>query len=161
MNNSDFDKLVELCCVGGGWTPANGNAEELLDSMTRGEIVAVREVTQRDLKFHRAYFSLLNFIYDYLPPAFKRKVPKQHFYKFVKHLQGEYDVLFEFKDGTKLVEYQSISFGRMSQKRFEAYIREQLPWIYENIIGAFFEGEIYKNIIETIEMEYERFLQKL
>jgi len=161
MNNSDFDKLVELCCVGRGWTPANSNAEELLDSMTRGEIIAVREVTQRDLKFHRAYFSLLNFIYDYLPLSFKRKVPKQHFYKFVKHLRGEYDVLFEFKDGTKLVEYPSISFGRMSQKRFEGYIREQLPWIYENIIGAFFEGEIYKNIIETIEMEYEKFLQKL
>jgi hypothetical protein len=70
-------------------------------------------------------------------------------------------VLFKFKDGTAMVEYESIAFGNMSQKRFEAYIREQLPWIYENVIGAFFEGAIYDGIVETIEKEYEIFLSKL
>ena len=49
----------------------------------------------------------------------------------------------------------------MSQKRLEEYIRLQLPWIYENVIGAFFEGEMYDGIISTIEEEWEKFLSKL
>jgi hypothetical protein len=60
-----------------------------------------------------------------------------------------------------MVEYESIAFGRMSQKRFEEYIKEQLPWIYENVIGAFYTGERYDTVIQSIENEYEKFLTKL
>jgi hypothetical protein len=104
---------------------------------------------------------LLKYIYDYLPASFRDKVPADKFYIFLKHLKGQYDVLFTFKDGTRLVEYESIAFGRMSQKRFENYIREQLPWIYENVIGQFYEEEMYKGIIDTIEEEWERFMMRL
>ena len=65
------------------------------------------------------------------------------------------------KDGTKLVTYESISFGRMSEQQFRTYVKEQLPFIYENVIGAFFKGEIYDSIISTIENDYERFFDKL
>ena len=90
----------------------------------------MREMTNRDLSFHRAYFSLLGYIYDFLPSTFKSNIPKEEFYKFVKHLKGEYKVIFTFKDGSKMVEYDSVAMGKMSQKAFEDYIREQLPWIY-------------------------------
>ena len=53
------------------------------------------------------------------------------------------------------------SFGRMSQKSFEDYIREQLPWIYTEVIGVYFEGDILNGIIDTIEDEYKKFLSKL
>jgi len=46
-------------------------------------------------------------------------VPSKYFYRWLQHLQGNYKVVFEFKDGTKLIEYESISFGRMSQKTFQ------------------------------------------
>ena len=49
----------------------------------------------------------------------------------------------------------------MSQETFENYIREQLPWIYENVIGAFYSGQKYDGIIQTIENEFEKFLNKL
>lgn len=161
MTDKDFDKIQQWVNVGGGLTPYSQNAIELLEQSAKGEIISFIEVTNRDLNFHRCYMSLLAFIYEYLPPAFKKKVTKQNFYKWLKHLKGEYDVLFEFKDGTKLVEYESIAFGRMSQKTFENYIRDQLPWIYENVIGKYFEGNIYNGIIETIEDEYKVFLSKL
>jgi hypothetical protein len=161
MKDGEYHRLIEMANVGGGWVPANENATELLDQTHKGEITTFEEVTVRDLSMHKCYFSLLNFIYGYLPNRFKKQVPEKEFYKWLKHLKKEYKVVFTFKDGTQLVEYDSISFGNMSQKRFENYVREQLPYIFENVIAEFFEGEIYDSILATIELEYERFLAKL
>lgn len=161
MKDKDFNKLIDLCYMGGGWIPANENANELSGQSVRGQIHSFLEVTERDLSFHRCYMSLLGFIYDYLPANFKKKIAKNDFYKFLKHLQGKYKVKYTFSDGTSFVEYESIAFGNMSQERFKAYIKEQLPFIYTEVIGAFFSGTIYDNIIATIEQEYEKFMNKL
>jgi hypothetical protein len=161
MKDSDYLKLIELVNVGGGFMPANENASELLEQSTKGEILQFNEVTQRDVSFHRCYFSLIGYIYDYLPKHFKSQVKKDDFYIFLKHLKGNYKVLFEFKDGTRMVEYDSLSFGRMSQKSFETYIKDQLPWIYQEVIAPFYEGAIYDGIIENIENEFRNYLRKL
>ena len=161
MKDSDYLKLVSLVNVGGGFMPVNENATELLEQSVKGEIMQFTEVTQRDVNFHRCYFSLIGYIYDYLPKHFRKQVKKQDFYIFLKHLKGNYKVLFEFKDGTKMVEYDSLSFGRMSQKTFETYIKEQLPWIYQEVIAPFYDGVIYDRIVENIENEYRKFLVKL
>jgi len=105
--------------------------------------------------------ALLKEVYGYLPQSFQKKVPQKHFYQFVKHVQGKYKVLFSFKDGTRMVEYESISFAKMSEIRFRQYIKEQMPFIYTEIIGAFFEGEIYNSIIDTIEENFEKFFLRL
>ena len=161
MKDSDYHKLIEMSFVGGGFIPINQNANDLVNRCIKGEIITFIEAKQRDIRFHRCYFSLLNFIYEYLPDKFKKAISRDNFYKWLKHLKGEYAECYTFKDGTKLIEYDSISFGKMSQKAFENYISEQLPFIYENVLGAFFEGEILKGIIETIEEQYQKFLSKL
>jgi hypothetical protein len=161
MKKSDYDKLSEWLNVGGGLTPHNDNAKELIEQSSRGEIIAFKEVTARDVNFHRCYFALLNYIYDYMPKKFKEVIPENRFYYFLKHLKGDYDVIFTFKDGSKMIEYESISFGKMSQKQFEEYIRNQLPWIYENLIGLYFKDDIYNEIVNTIEDEFKKFLSKL
>ncbi len=96
-----------------------------------------------------------------MPVSFKSKIPEEKFYLWLKHLKGQYDVIFEFKDGTKLVEYESISFGKMTEQRFREYIKEQLPFIYSDVLGKYFSGEILDGIIETIEKDYEKFFKKL
>ena len=161
MTQEDYKELLEFAYVGGGYIPHNQKAKEFTENKVHGEIIPMKECTQRDIKFHRCYFSLLNFIYEYLPDKFKKNITSDKFYIWLKHLKGEYKVCFTFKDGTKLVEYDSISFGRMTQDKFENYIRENLPWIYENVIGAFYEGDIYNGIIDTIEEEYKKFLSKI
>lgn len=161
MTDKDYAKIIELTYMGGGFIPFNENAINLSESCVKGEVLAFMEVTARDLNRHRGYMALLKFIYGYLPAKFKNKIPEAKFYKWLKHLAGDYDVDFEFQDGTKLVEYKSISFARMTEKEFKEYIKNQLPFIYENVIGKFFEGEIYNNIIDTIEEEFERYLSKL
>lgn len=160
MKDTDVKKLVEFAYISGGWLPINQNAKELTNQTADGEVVSFEEVTSRDLNFHKCYFSLLNYIWGYLPNNFKIAVPKEKFYVFLKHLKGEYEVLFEFKDGTKLVEYESISFGRMSQPAFEDYVREQLPYIYENIIRKM-KPKHADAIIDNIEDEFSKFLNRL
>jgi len=162
MKDTDFKRVCEFTNAGAGLLAFNQNAIELVEQTSPGEVVSLTEVTARDLKFHRAYFSLIGYIYDWLPKSFKAKVSKDKFYVFLKHLRGDYDVVFEFKDGTKFIEYHSIAFGRMSQKRFEAYVREQLPFIYSEVIQALYPDKLTSDrIIASIEDEYQNFLSRL
>jgi hypothetical protein len=161
LKDKDYNNLIHLKNVGGGFIPANEKAEELMLLSRKGDIIELIECTKRDISFHRAYMSLLSFIYDYLPKQFHDRVPKASFYNWLKAAQNLVDYEFEFKDGRKYVEYKSISFGKMSQLEFKEYVANQLPFIYENIIGAFFSDEMYDSIRSTIEEEYERFMFRL
>ena len=162
MKDTEFNELIELTPVGGGFLPANERAEELLSSSATGEILSFQEVTTRDVKFHRAYFSLIHYIYDWLPVTFKKKIPKNKFYIFLKYLRKEFDPVFIFADGTTWNELKSISFGRMSQKTFEQYVKEQLPYIYTEVVCVLYpDKKDSDRIIQCIETEYEKFLIKL
>ena len=162
MRDTDYDKIIEITSVGSGFLPVNAAAVELADGSRTGEVISLIEVTARDTNFHRAYFSLLGYIYDWLPKSFKQTIPKDKFYIFCKHLRGDYDVLFSFKDGTKFIEYKSVAFGKLSQKAFEAYVREQLPFIYGEVIQVLYpDKETSDRIIAAIENEYINFLSKL
>lgn len=161
MKPNDYNKLIELRNAVGGFMPVNSNAIELLDRTSKGEVITLREVTSRDVKFHRSYFALLGFIYSYLPKSFKERISPDGFYRFIKHLMGEYKVIHTFKDGSQLIDYTSIAFGNMSQKDFEEYVANQLPFIYSNILGAYFELDILNAIIYNIENEFEKLLKRL
>ena len=161
MTDKDFQKRMDFAYMGGGMIPVSPNAIELCEQSDYGEVFSFKEMTNRDLAMHRCYFALFNFIYGYMPKKFKDIISEDKFYLWLKHLKGQYEVVFTFSDGTSLVEYDSISFGRMSQKSFETYIREQLPYIYTDVLGKCFEGDILNGIIETIEEEFKKFLSKL
>jgi hypothetical protein len=161
MKDKDYNELLEFQHVGGGLIPVNPKAIELLEHSRKGEIIQFKEITARDLKFHKCYMSLLGFIYDYLPTGFRNRISKDRFYIFLKKLQGLYTVEHTFKDGTEMIKYHSISFGNMSQKKFEEYVKNQLPFIYEEVIRVFFDGDIANGIIDTIEEEYKKFMSKL
>ncbi len=66
MKDTDYTKLIELTPVGGGYLPVNEAAHSLLDNCHSGEVLTFQEVSARDLNFHRAYFSLIGYIYDWL-----------------------------------------------------------------------------------------------
>lgn len=161
MTDTTYNDLHEFVMEGAGWIPNNQNAQELMEQTSPGEVTMFKEVTDRDVSFHRCYFALLNYIWSYMPDNFKAKVPSDKFYLWLKHLRKEYDVIFEYADGTVCVEYKSVSFGKLSQMQFEAYVREQLPWIYEEVIGLTYSGDKYDAVLYNIESEFEKFLSKL
>jgi hypothetical protein len=194
MSDEDYQKRLDFQFVGAGLIADNEPAQNLIDQMVMGQIVSFNEITERDLKFHRAYMGLLNYIWSYMPDKFKRAVPKQYFYRFVKHLKRKYEIVYSFKNETRkqeirdylklhkkefrlskksieaiakefgitdMIEYVSISFGRMSEVQFHSYVKDQLPFIYTDIIRPMFDEETYEAIIENIENEFQKFFNKL
>ena len=127
MSDIEYNNLHEFVMEGAGWIPNNQNAQELMEQTAPGEVQMFKEVTGRDIKRLKCYFSLLNYIWAYMPDHFKIKVPVNKFYLWLKHLRGDYDIVFEYADGTKLVESTSISFGKMSAFEFRAYVKSQMP----------------------------------
>jgi len=161
MNDKDYNNLIHLKNAGGGFLPANDKAQELLALTKQGDIIVLDECTKRDLKYHKCFMSLLGFVWDYLTPPFKERVPKRVFYNWLKEAQGLIKYEYEFNDGSKYKEYESISFGNMSEIKFKEYVANQLTFIYGEIIPGLFPEQICANIIDTIEEEYKKFLSKL
>jgi len=199
MTDKQYENIIQLTCIGTGWIPGNDKAQDILDNSAEGTQHDFIECTGRSHKLMGLYFELLGYIHDYMPPLFRQRVHKHLFYKWLKHLQKYYKVVYEFKDVdkadqirkyltaarcnkenpkglratykqidliaealgyTNMIEYESIAFGNMSEQRFKEYFRDQLPFIYTYVIGKMFEGEIYDNIIATIEREFERAFTK-
>lgn len=219
MKDTDFSKLSQFIVFGKCFIPTSVDAIELfesaqsdfiesefclipenelaisnLENSSVGQILTYYECTERDLKFHRCYMSLLGYIWDFMPDNFKKSIPKPKFYLFLKHLRHDYEVVYKFKDEakkleiqayltenkkkfritkkviaqisselakTELIEYESIAFGKMSEIRFKEYVRDQLPFIYSNVIELFYSGEKLNMVINSIEDEYKKFLAKL
>ena len=161
MRDSEYSKLLTFKHQQGFLVPENNEARSLVDSLHHNEIVHFKEIKERNISFHRGYFKLIAYIWDWCTPKFKQQVPKKHFYNWLKVLLGEYSVVFEFKDGKTLMEYKSISFGRMSQKSFENYVRQQLPMIYEEVIHRMYDIDKASMIIENIEEEFKELLSRL
>ena len=163
MKDYDYLRLSEWRNEGtGALIPHNEQAYDLADSAKAGEVVAMLEVTDRDIRFHRAYFSLINYIYDQMPRRFRAKLRRKYFHQYLKHLKGSFNIIAQFGN-IVLVEYESISFARKSEIQFRDYVREILPWIYTDVIGKYYKvgGWRYNRKIEAIENEYARFLSKL
>ena len=161
MKTEDYNNLIQFTKVYPHFVPVNEPARNLLQDIEDGEIVYLKQAKQRDLKLHRCYMLLLSYIHSYLPKTFQNAVPKNKFYQFLKQLKSEYKVIFAFKDGSKMIEYESISFSKMDEQKFRSYIKEQLPFIYSDVIGAYYSGTKYNSIIENIEEEFEKFFTKL
>ena len=156
----DTDKIYEFAKYNGALHPVNSHAHDIINNLSDGEITAILLNNKRDLNLHRAYFALLNYIYSYLPKQFKNKVPSEKFYIFLKYQNDQLTEIFRFKDGKTIYEPISISFAKMDEVQFKAFVNTQLPLIYEKLINVFFEPETAKQIIEKIETEFEKILSK-
>lgn len=126
--------LLSVARRGTGLFPTDADSEDLIKSLSPEENFNVALHADRNLKMHRAYFGLLNFVWDNLPEKFQRKCPKQHFYKFLKEMQGRFEVIQVGK--TKVKTYESLSFGSMGQKRFHEIFSEDVDFIIREILPA-------------------------
>lgn len=161
MNDKEYQNSLIFRNLGEVLEPVNLKAKQFLQDIKIGKEITLKEVTKRDLKFHRAYFEFIHQVYSYLPQTFKSRIPKDKFYIFLKELQGRYVIIYRFKNGSELKEYDSIAFDKMTQVEFETFVREQLPFIYENLIYALFDKKRADSVIATIEEDFKIFLSKL
>ena len=161
MTDKQYTELLQFQNMkGAAMIPSNANAIEFNEQLKPNELAHFRNVTERDLKLHRGYFLMLSDVYDYLPVNFKTRVPKDKFYKWLKMYQGGYEVIFKFQDGREFIEYESISFGRMDNHKFKAYVKTQIP-IWYSLFQELLTDEFANNAIETIEENFDRLLSRL
>ncbi len=160
MTDKEYLESLEFEVGGEFLFPSNDPAKRFISEQKLGKKILLKEVSQRDTKFHKAYFDFLNTVYSYLPISFKQRIPKNLFYIFLKELQGAYKVIYKFKNGSEMKEYISISFSKMTQLQFEEYVRNQLPYIYD-LFYTLFDKKVADSIIETIEEDYKKFLMRL
>ncbi len=138
--------------------PATEEDVEALSHIKIGEVVRCKYSRMRNIKFHRKYFSLLNYLYDVWEPAEvavddKRFVPEKSFETFRKNIavmSGYYDTHFTIA-GDPRIEAKSISFANMKEEEFEKlysntidvglkhilhnHSREDVDNVVQNLIG--------------------------
>ena len=127
--------VLSLSRIGGGLFPTDTESEEIINSLSKGENVNVILNADRNILMHRAYFSIMSFVWDNLPEKFQSKCPKKHFYKFLKEMQGRFEII-EISAKTQVKEYESLNFSKMGFKRFHEVFKEDLEFIASDILPA-------------------------
>lgn len=147
--------VLSVARRGTGLFPTDVESEEIIKSLATDENFNIALHADRNLKMHRAYFGILNFVWENLPEKFQNKCPKQHFYKFLKEMQGRYEIT-EISAKTSIKTYESLSFDKMSQKRFHEVFKEDVDYVITEILPAL-EMEDFAQILIT---EYNATLTK-
>lgn len=147
--------VLSVSKMGNGLFPTDVESEEIIRALSKDDNYNITLHADRNLKMHRAYFSLLNFVWENLPEKFQKKCPKQHFYKFLKEMQGRYEIT-EISAKTSIKTYESFSFDKMSQKRFHEIFKEDVEFIINDILPALNMDEFSEILI----LQYERTLTK-
>ena len=134
MKDTDFEKLLRFKVINEVAYPVSNKAQEFCYS-NENEDVYLLPQTARDKAFHKCYFLFCNWIWEQLPTKFKlERCPKQaDMYKYLKLIQGDYKVSMSYKD-LEVIEFKSISFGKMSNDQFKDYVNEQIAALYTNIL---------------------------
>ena len=105
--------------------PATEQDAELLTKIKTGEIVSLTYKRMRNYRFHKKWWALMAFAFDYWEPtgSFNKwgVVPERNLYQFRKDvtvMAGFYNASYRL-DGDVTLEAKSIAFGNMSEDEFE------------------------------------------
>lgn len=128
-----------------------------LVDMEPGEFATIEFVIPRNAKFHRKFFSMLNFAFDSWEPGRMRKTYKgkevsknfERFRKDVLILAGFYDQTFDLKGRMKL-EAHSISFANMDDAEFERVYSAVASVILEHVLTGYSGREELDRVVEKM-----------
>ncbi|MBO4234057.1 hypothetical protein ACXA18_03175 [Riemerella anatipestifer] len=153
MSNSKI--LLSVARRGTGLFPTDAESEELIKSLSTDDNFNIALHADRNLKMHRAYFKILHFVWENLPEKFQKKCKKNHFYLFLKEMQGRYEIS-DISAKTSIKTYESLSFDKMSQKRFHEVFKEDVNFIITEILPAL----DMQDFVPVLITEFEKTLTK-
>jgi hypothetical protein len=126
---------------------ADEEAEQALSRFKLNEPVKVTLKRPRNIAFHRKFFALLNYGFEYwspapLPPDPERKwmknvTPEKSFEQFRKDvtiLAGFYTASYRL-DGTVRIEAKSISFASMGEDEFEDLFSKAIDVLLKHVFA--------------------------
>lgn len=142
---------IFLIKMNGALYPASENDQELLKKIKAGEPVRVKLTRVRNYEFHKKYFALLNFAYDYWEP--ENDCAEKNFERFRKDciiLAGFHDAHVRL-DGSTRIEPKSISFASMSSEdEFEELYTKTIDVIVKYVLKNY-TGDMLRSVMEQVE----------
>jgi hypothetical protein len=122
-----------------------------------GEVVKVSFKLERNGKFHRKFFALLNVGFEAWDPGRKHKtyqgVPVaksfERFRKEVTILAGYYEQTFDL-DGNMTLDAQSISFASMSQEEFEELYSAVVNVLLDKVLSNYRDREELDEVVNKV-----------
>ncbi len=135
--------------------PVDPQAQEFISKLKLGAGVTASVKLNRNPKFHRKYFALLNFAFDAWEPVTKeykgQKVCKQfdQFRRDIVILAGYYDTSITLKGDVRLTA-KSISFSRMSEDEFSSLYDATIGVILSRILTNYTKDDIERVIDQLL-----------
>ena len=114
-----------------GFIPANDDANEFFGKCKLGQLVTMDAKQSRNLKFHRLFFAILKLISENSNPHISEAAALH----FAKLAAGVGEVVTDSR-GEKHFIPGSISFARMDQAAFDAFVQSAIP----PLVGRFMQG---------------------
>lgn len=114
-----------------GFRPVNDIAEDFFRACKFGDIAELKPTKVRNSKYHRLFFAMLKLISENSEPHISRNAALH----FAKLVTGTGETVTDSR-GEKHFVPGSISFARMDQAGFEAFVQMAIP----PLVGRFMHG---------------------
>jgi Protein of unknown function (DUF1367) len=122
-----------------GFVPFNEEAGDYFAGVKLGEVCELKPTKVRNGKYHRLFFVMLKLISENSNPSISTKAAMH----FAKLATGTGEVVTDSK-GEKHFIPGSISFAKMDQPAFEAFVQTAIP----PLVGRFMAGTAPKAIVD-------------
>ena len=145
----------------GSLVPASDADKELLDKIKSGQIVTLIYSRMRNYQFHKKWWALVSFAFDYWEPPeiepdpekkwMKSVTPEKSMERFRKDLTimaGYYDATYRV-DGSVRIEAKSISFGSMSEDEFEKLYSATVDVVLKHVCTQF-TGKMLDEVVDQV-----------
>jgi len=139
--------------MNGSLYPASDHDRELLSKIKTGEAVRLTLTRPRNYLYHKKYFALLNFAFDFWSP--ENQVGEKNFDQFREDiiiLAGHYHRYIRMDNSTR-IKAKSISFASMSEDQFEKLYSATIDVVIKHICHQF-TGELLRQTVQLAE-EFE------
>jgi uncharacterized protein DUF1367 len=131
-------------CGLSGFLPYNDEAQGFAAKCKLGEVVELKPTRVRNEKYHRLFFAILKLISDNSNPHISEKAALH----FAKLASGTGEAVTDSRGETHFVP-GSISFAKMDQAGFEAFVQAAIP----PLVGRFMVGTAPDAVIrEAMEL---------
>lgn len=121
-----------------GFVPFSDEASDYFSKIKLGEVCELRGRHIRNEKYHRLFFVMLKLISQNSNPHISTKAAKH----FAKVATGTGEVVTDSRGNNHFVP-GSISFAKMGQEDFEAFVQTAIP----ALVGRFMVGTAPQDII--------------
>ena len=150
----DMATISVMKAPNGSLVPADTQSADLVAKMKVGQGLELSFKRNRNVKFHRKFFSLLNYAFDAWEPeerTYKGISVGKNFDQFrrdVTILAGFYDASFRL-DGEVRLTAKSISFSNMDEEEFERLYSSVIDVLLQRIFINQTRGDI-ANVVNNI-----------